>query len=325
MTKKTSLKVLTLRLSAQPVDEEVGRGEAYEMSTHTKALVEPPNDAPTGPNSKLAGDIDQPGDNDGTPNSSAQPMPPGMLRMIGDFNDNANALWSLQLKEAMSHDEARIQSLRDDMDGVLVFVRDYIKLPSSRSSRTHALSSRPVYFPPLSLPFSLIRFTTFNPIRRSRWSSPSNFPLSHHRSPSIPPPSYVFDLYPSDVRVNVFWFMSLVFSVSATLVQQWVRDYMHVLQRYSNPLKSARLRQYLYEGAEGWYMPVVAASVPGLVHVFLFLFSLGLGDLLLNINTTVGVTTVLPITICAFLYMFTVFAPVVKPQAPFRNPFSGLI
>ncbi|KAH8991529.1 hypothetical protein EDB92DRAFT_1860623 [Lactarius akahatsu] len=38
-----------------------------------------------------------------------------------------------------------------------------------------------------------------------------------------------------------------------------------------------------------------------LVHVSLFLFFLGLGDLLLNINTTVGITTVVPITICAFL------------------------
>src|ERR1700733_9542943 len=43
--------------------------------------------------------------------------------MIGDFDDNANALWSLHLDEARSHDEARINSLKDDMDGVLIFVR----------------------------------------------------------------------------------------------------------------------------------------------------------------------------------------------------------
>ena len=55
-------------------------------------------------------------------------MPPEMPRMIGDFNDNANALWSLHVKEAMSHDEARIQSLKDDMDGVLIFVRVYISV-----------------------------------------------------------------------------------------------------------------------------------------------------------------------------------------------------
>jgi hypothetical protein len=44
-------------------------------------------------------------------------------RMIGDFDDSANALWSLHEREAKSHDEARIQSLKDDMDGVLIFVR----------------------------------------------------------------------------------------------------------------------------------------------------------------------------------------------------------
>jgi hypothetical protein len=148
--------------------------------------------------------------------------------------------------------------------------------------------------------------------------------------PSAPPPPYPsFSPNSSDVRVNVFWFMSLIFSLFAallaTLVQQWVRDYMHVFQRYSNPLKGARLRQYLFEGAEGWYMPMVAESVPGLVHVSLFLFFIGLGDSLLAINTTVGVTTIIPIAICGLLYVLSMFAPVIYPQSPFQNPFSGLI
>ena len=43
--------------------------------------------------------------------------------MIGDFHGSANAVWSLYGKEAKSHDEARIQPLKDDMDGVLIFVR----------------------------------------------------------------------------------------------------------------------------------------------------------------------------------------------------------
>ncbi|KAH9030976.1 hypothetical protein EDB84DRAFT_185204 [Lactarius hengduanensis] len=97
---------------------------------------------------------------------------------------------------------------------------------------------------------------------------------------------------------------------------------MHVFQRYNNHLKSTRLRQNLYEGTEGWYMPVAAESVPGLVHVSL-LFFLGLGDSLFNVNTTVGVTTIS--AICGLLYVFSMFAPVIKPQSPFRNPFSGLI
>ena len=66
---------------------------------------------------------------DGTSDDTTQPTPPEEPpRMIGDFDDNANALWSLQMKEAKSYDEARIQSLKDDMDGVLIFVRVHISV-----------------------------------------------------------------------------------------------------------------------------------------------------------------------------------------------------
>ena len=51
-----------------------------------------------------------------------------MPHPIGDFDDNANAMWSLHLGEAKSHDEARIHSLKDDMDGVLLFVRVHISV-----------------------------------------------------------------------------------------------------------------------------------------------------------------------------------------------------
>jgi hypothetical protein len=147
--------------------------------------------------------------------------------------------------------------------------------------------------------------------------------------PSTPPPPFPeFNPSPSDIRINVFWFMSLIFSLLAALlailVQQWVRDYMHVFQRYSDPLKSARLRQYLYEGSEGWYMPVVAEAVPGLLHFSLFLFFAGLVDSLLRINTTVGLSTVVPIGITGLLYLFTIFAPILYPQSPYQNSFSGI-
>jgi hypothetical protein len=123
--------------------------------------------------------------------------------------------------------------------------------------------------------------------------------------------------------------MALIFSLSAALlailVQQWVRDYMHVFQRYSDPLKSARLRQYLQEGSEGWYMPVLAEAVPGLLHVSLFLFFAGLCDSVFNINTTVGISTTVPIGISGLVYIFTTFAPIIYPQSPYQTSFSGLI
>ena len=122
--------------------------------------------------------------------------------------------------------------------------------------------------------------------------------------------------------------MSLVFSLLAALlailVQQWVRDYMHVFQRYGDPLKSARLRQYLYDGCEGWHMLMVAEAVPGFLHISLFLFFAGLSDSLLNINIEVALSTIVPIGISGLSYILMIFAPIIYPQSPYQNSFSGI-
>src|SRR6266851_1222245 len=133
----------------------------------------------------------------------------------------------------------------------------------------------------------------------------------------------------SDVRVNICYFTSLVFSRSAallaTLVQRWARDHMYIFQRYSHPLKIARIRQYLHEGAKNWHMRATAEAVPGLVHISLFLFLVGLADFLWNTYTIVGKFTVIPISLCAALYVFSTIAPVINPKSPYRTAFSGLV
>ena len=72
-------------------------------------------------------------------------------------------------------------------------------------------------------------------------------------------------------------------------------------------------------------MPIAAEAVPGLLHVSLFLFFAGLADSTLNINTTIGVSTTVPIGICGLLYIFTTLAPVIYPQSPYQTSFSGVI
>ena len=148
--------------------------------------------------------------------------------------------------------------------------------------------------------------------------------------PSTPPPPFpAFSPLASDIRINAFWFMALAFSLSAALlailVQQWVRDYMHVFDRYSDPQKSARMRQYLNEGSERWYMPIAAEAVPGLLHISLFLFFAGLADSTLNINTTIGICTTVPIGICGLLYLLITLAPVIYPQSPYQTSYSGVL
>ena len=131
----------------------------------------------------------------------------------------------------------------------------------------------------------------------------------------------------SDRRVNVFWLMSLVFSLSAsllaTVVQQWARSYLRVYQGPKNPLTTARVQTFLSDGLE--LMPMMAEAAPGLIHISVFLFFAGLGDAILNVNTTVGIATVIPIAICGLVYLYSVVASLTDPQSSYRSPFSLLI
>jgi hypothetical protein len=47
-------------------------------------------------------------------------------RMIGDFDGSSNALWTLFKDEAKSHDDARINTLKDGMESCLIFVCSYL-------------------------------------------------------------------------------------------------------------------------------------------------------------------------------------------------------
>ena len=45
--------------------------------------------------------------------------------MIGDFDGSSNEFWKLYRDKAKSHDEARINTLKEGMDSALIFVRSY--------------------------------------------------------------------------------------------------------------------------------------------------------------------------------------------------------
>ncbi|KAF8813218.1 hypothetical protein BYT27DRAFT_7049887, partial [Phlegmacium glaucopus] len=107
--------------------------------------------------------------------------------------------------------------------------------------------------------------------------------------------------------VNIFWFMSLGFSITAalgaTLVQQWVRDYLQVFQRLSGSLERSRMRQFLFHGLASNNIHVLVECIPAFIHISLFLFFIGLVDNLFATNKTVAITTTIIIGFCVIFYM----------------------
>jgi hypothetical protein len=148
-------------------------------------------------------------------------------------------------------------------------------------------------------------------------------------SSSPPPPAYSdssFRPTPSAIRINILWFLSLTLSLTcalaATLMQQWARRYLQQAQAQTTLYKRARTREYLFQGVQAFGLSQAVEAVPALLHVAVFLFFAGLVDFLFSIDSTVG--RVILGVMCFFggIYIFLTFLPNVRPNCPYRTPFS---
>ncbi|KAF8489077.1 hypothetical protein F5888DRAFT_1596646, partial [Russula emetica] len=226
--------------------------------------------------------------------------------------------WSLYGKEAKSHDEEWIKVLKEDMDSILIFaglfsgVLTAFVVPKIQDLKVNPADQSAYYQNQTAYMLGQISQQLAS-VDRQLSSSYIPYPTFHASA--------------SDRRVNIYWLISLVFSLSAallaTLVQQWARAYMRIFQQSRNPLKAARIRLFLFEGAKR--LPSVAEFVPGLIHISLILFLWGLGDIIRYIDKTVFIFTVVPILVCLCLYLYCVFVPIWNHQSPYWTPFSPYI
>ena len=69
-------------------------------------------------------------------------------------------------------------------------------------------------------------------------------------------------------------------------------------------------------------MRVMAATVPSLIRVSLFLFFIGLGDSMVGTNTIIGIIAIVPICCCGSFFLCSMVAPNWNLQSPHQNLFS---
>ncbi|KAH9029933.1 hypothetical protein EDB85DRAFT_1866872, partial [Lactarius pseudohatsudake] len=131
--------------------------------------------------------------------------------------------WSLYGKEAQTHDEALFQSLSADMDGVPRFAGLFAAvLTSFLVDSLENLQPDPVQ--------QSVYYHQESVAMVARISQQIASIAPQVSVPSTPPSPYP-PFYPSikDIRVNAYWLLGLVCSLSAALfaalVQQWVRSY----------------------------------------------------------------------------------------------------
>ncbi|KAF8798287.1 hypothetical protein BYT27DRAFT_7203397 [Phlegmacium glaucopus] len=238
-----------------------------------------------------------------------------------DFDSRADRLWSIYNKEAESYDRALMETWKDDMDSIIIFAG----LFSAVLTAFLVDASKNLMEDPTDQTNALLSQTVALLTQISQQLGP-NGPQT---ITSPLPPLEQFKLNASDLRVNIFWYMSLGFSITAalgaTLVQQWVRDYLQVFQRLSGSLERSRMRQYLFHGLSSNHMSLIVECIPAFIHISLFLFFIGLAENLFAINHAVAITTTIIIGFCTVFYIACSVFPVIYPQTPFHTPLSNVL
>jgi len=145
----------------------------------------------------------------------------------------------------------------------------------------------------------------------------------------------------SDIRVNILWFLSLIFSLTTVLIGiialQWLREHLRP-HTDLEPQIAFSLHHLNVESLDRWYLPQIFTALPLLLQLALVLFLDGILDFLWSLNSTVAIpiafavglslffllwTTVLPTTQALLLFLPRLpWGKTLRSPCPYRSPQS---
>ncbi|KAI9447475.1 hypothetical protein H4582DRAFT_5850 [Lactarius indigo] len=269
------------------------------MSRHLSGLGDAPNE---GTNTSPAGRL--------PPHSAQVQMSEGEL----DFTDGSGPLFSMYLKMAGEEDKAAVESWKADSDRILIF--------------TGLFSAAVATF--LTVSIQDIRPNSQD--RSTLYLKNIYQPLADPNIPNVPtPPTLIDPPHFSPPRyavwVNSLWFLGLAISLTcgllATLVGQWARRYLKVIQMPSSPHKQARIRAFFAEGVDKLHLPWAVEALSFLSHLSLSLFFAGLLVLLFNTDHAVFGVVAGWVGLCVAAYGYITFIPIFRQDSPYYSPLSS--
>ncbi|KZT65268.1 hypothetical protein DAEQUDRAFT_769022 [Daedalea quercina L-15889] len=123
------------------------------------------------------------------------------------------------------------------------------------------------------------------------------------------------------VRVNAFWFASLVVSVSVAFLTILAKQWLASLGGDQHPSVEicGRQYQYRYDNARAWRLASALEFLPLLLHMSLLLFFAGLIDFLWATNTAVAVVATVLIGFTVAIYIGSYVLSHLSSTCPYRT------
>ncbi|KAI0338036.1 hypothetical protein BDW22DRAFT_1338598, partial [Trametopsis cervina] len=233
-----------------------------------------------------------------------------------DISGTGESGWAAVAKSIRAVDEEKIKDVKEDIDNILVFADLYSAVLSALIAIS-ILSLQPDTTATMIV--LLMQITT----------QTHSYTITPGFLNSTVPPLDVATLTQSSFkpslsakRVNILWFASLTLAlISASfgiLVKQWLREYLSL--EYVSPQARLRIRNFRKPGLQDWHVFGIASLLPLVLQLALALFFVGLCFFTLNIDPSIGYTTIPLVAGWALLFIATAFAPSLSPRCPYKIP-----
>ncbi|KAL0567566.1 hypothetical protein V5O48_014426 [Marasmius crinis-equi] len=232
------------------------------------------------------------------------------------------------LQAAQKYDDEVTKGWKDDIDNLLVFVGFLTRLgvrgnllifdvkAGLFSGVVTAFTIQAFHW--LSEDPQVIVITLLSQISRQ---------LPNASEPILPsPPFGVFSpSRTSVVRINSFWFLSIVVSLLSAffgiLCKQWLREHTRDTQTRSRA-EALALRQLRNESFEKWGVSSIIATLPVLLEISLLLFFAGVLELLWTLHKVPFATAAAAVGLGGGLYLITTLLPalnIIRVSADFPH------
>ncbi|OJT09204.1 hypothetical protein TRAPUB_14341, partial [Trametes pubescens] len=218
-------------------------------------------------------------------------------------------IWPWYLDHTLIEDKETVQAWNTDLDAILIFA---------------------ALFSSVLTTFIIESYQSLRPDSTSTTLQAILYEIQVARNASTLPPSPTpqsFKPPASAIRVNIYWFSSLIISLATALItilaKQWVNYLLAGLSR-SVPANRARLRQYRTDGVHRWHLPAVLSVLPILLHIALLLFFAGLVDFVWDINKNVASIAAFLVCTTSLTDVITNLLAYVYPDCPFKTSVTVL-
>uniref|UniRef100_A0A0W0FHX2 DUF6535 domain-containing protein n=1 Tax=Moniliophthora roreri TaxID=221103 RepID=A0A0W0FHX2_MONRR len=202
--------------------------------------------------------------------------------------------WERMLKEVSRHDEDMVKGWRDDIDTLLVFAGLFSAVVTAFAIESYQWLDKD----PADTTVALLTQLISVQINGSQTTT------------SFEPTQFKPDA--SSIRINIFWFLSLILSLASALFgllcKQWVREHQRDTTTRTSG-EALALRQLRRDSFEKWGVSSFLSALPILLEVAPLFFFVGVLDLLWNRHPVPFAICFVAVSLSVGLYFLTTLLP----------------